>query len=179
MPVYFIRAGKDGPVKIGWSKNVNSRISSIQTSNHGDIVLLRSIECDKIGESIFHYFFCDNRIRGEWFEYDERMLDITLEIAAIEVIKILLKKDNNSINKEYSTEEHIMSKCVSLSETSSHDEIVTVIDIIVTCESLQIDGINVFHELIRRTGMRRLALADLMHKRRATLEPLIRKSNVI
>ena len=34
MPVYIIRAGDDGPVKIGWADNAEARRRQLQTGHH-------------------------------------------------------------------------------------------------------------------------------------------------
>lgn len=75
--VYFLRAGEDGPVKIGWSTKLASRISGIQTGSPVKLLLLRTIECEPWVESWFHGQFLERRLVGEWFEFDDAMLTLT------------------------------------------------------------------------------------------------------
>lgn len=74
MPTYIIRAGSDGPVKIGRADDVAERITSLQTGHHETLVLLRVIDTAYDSERSFHREFAHRRIRGEWFLFDECML---------------------------------------------------------------------------------------------------------
>ena len=72
MFVYFIRAGNRGAIKIGWAKNVESRMAELQTGNAFKLNVLTAIPCDSKEHAIateqrFHRFFAKQRIRGEWF----------------------------------------------------------------------------------------------------------------
>lgn len=74
MPVYFIRAGEDGPVKIGKSVDAESRLRALQTSHYETLILMRVVKGDCLVESWYHKKYEDKRIRGEWFSFDESML---------------------------------------------------------------------------------------------------------
>lgn len=75
--VYFLRAGEGGPVKIGWSKRLSSRIGEIQTGSPVRLDLIRTISCESWVELWLHDQFSDNRLVGEWFVFDDEMLTIT------------------------------------------------------------------------------------------------------
>jgi transcriptional regulator with XRE-family HTH domain len=83
MAVYFLQADSDGPVKIGWAaNNVNGRIKQFQTGHFMDLRLIREIpEADRLDEAALHRFFSQERIRGEWFQYSDAMLSVTLDDA--------------------------------------------------------------------------------------------------
>jgi hypothetical protein len=82
MTIYFVRAGTDGPVKIGWSStNTKRRHGALQTSHYVDLIILREVVGDKEDEKAFHRYFADKRIKNEWFAYDERMLSVRVEDA--------------------------------------------------------------------------------------------------
>ena len=66
--VYFIQAGEDGPIKIGFSKDVESRLTDLQVASPEELRLLRTIEGTKEDEAHVHYLFSSYRLRGEWFE---------------------------------------------------------------------------------------------------------------
>lgn len=72
--IYFARAGSDGPVKIGWSKNVTSRIAFIQPTMPIAINILRVIDAEPWVERWFHQRFSHLRLMGEWFTFDAAML---------------------------------------------------------------------------------------------------------
>ena len=71
--VYFIRAGKKGPIKIGMARNVARRMATMQTGNAFELNLLASLKCTSRGdaqilEKQIHKRFKSQRIRGEWFQ---------------------------------------------------------------------------------------------------------------
>jgi hypothetical protein len=74
MPVYLVRAGEHGPVKIGFSTNVRRRVSKMQTDNPGKMVVLRIFEGGKAEERQLHQLFADHHIDGEWHSFSEAML---------------------------------------------------------------------------------------------------------
>jgi hypothetical protein len=84
MAIYFIRAGTDGPVKIGKADNVAARLVEMQCDNHVDLILLRQVEGGRLTEAWFHRAFAADRLRGEWFAFQPSMLtaDAPKETAA-------------------------------------------------------------------------------------------------
>jgi len=77
--VYFISNGVN--TKIGWTFDLPKRLSSLQTSNDRDLIVIKTILCfnpENI-ESSLHQRFEDKLVRGEWF-------DLSLEdIEAVEI----------------------------------------------------------------------------------------------
>lgn len=78
MYIYFVRAGSNGPIKIGVASNVDKRVETLQTGNHQKLTVITVIKCrDKSDayhkESTFHKMFEHKRIRGEWFHGDIRI----------------------------------------------------------------------------------------------------------
>lgn len=65
--VYFIKS--EFAVKIGVTKNLRTRLSSLQTATHLELEVHRTIHCDDAYqlEGALHQTFIDNHIRGEWF----------------------------------------------------------------------------------------------------------------
>jgi Meiotically up-regulated gene 113 len=63
--VYFLRDG--GCIKIGTSTNVYARVSSGQTMNPRELVLIGSVPGDQRLEADLHRRFDSLRVRGEWF----------------------------------------------------------------------------------------------------------------
>jgi len=74
MPVYMIRQGARGPVKIGVAKGVAKRLATMQTGNHEQLTLLRSFEGAAAEERALHRQFADHRLAGEWFSFTKAML---------------------------------------------------------------------------------------------------------
>ena len=74
MPVYIIRAGKTGPVKIGYSDMVDARMAAMQVIHYQELYLLRTINESPWAEQWFHREFAGLHIRREWFNYHPDML---------------------------------------------------------------------------------------------------------
>lgn len=67
--VYFIQAGKTGPIKVGKSSDVRSRIRDFQTGNAEQLRVICELPlCTQGAEGRLHRLLADHRIRGEWFE---------------------------------------------------------------------------------------------------------------
>lgn len=74
MSLYFIRMGKSGPVKIGFSKNPNKRLESLQISSPERLIIIRVVEGTMWGERAAHRAFQKYRLHGEWFRFRPEML---------------------------------------------------------------------------------------------------------
>lgn len=77
--VYFIQAGTDGPVKIGFSQNFEVRFNALKRQNHNELTVLRTIPGDRLSEERFLFYFAHLRIRGDWFSYHPAMLTLTVD----------------------------------------------------------------------------------------------------
>jgi hypothetical protein len=65
--VYFIRAGANGPIKIGSANNVARRMNGLQTASPYPLRLLASIVGSTEDEFGLHKRFAADRLHGEWF----------------------------------------------------------------------------------------------------------------
>jgi hypothetical protein len=78
MTLYFIQAGTDGPVKIGFTNgDPAGRLKELQVGSPIALRLLRTI--DNAGmkvEAWFHARYADCRLVGEWFEFNPEMLAV-------------------------------------------------------------------------------------------------------
>lgn len=86
MAVYFIRAGKNGPVKIGSTAgDVGRRLAALQTAHHADLILIRTLpKCGMDQESRLHYLYKSRKIKGEWFRFHWTMLKVSEESLLVE-----------------------------------------------------------------------------------------------
>ena len=71
--VYFIQIGKNGPIKIGFSKNVGKRFGALQNGIPYELNMLIAVEGDRHLEKFFHQEFKQDRIKGEWFKPSQRL----------------------------------------------------------------------------------------------------------
>lgn len=78
--VYFIQAGDSGPIKIGYSDNVDSRLRSMQTGNHERLRLLCKVPGSYLDEGSLHKRFDIYRLSGEWFRPHYDITDFIEEI---------------------------------------------------------------------------------------------------
>jgi len=67
--VYFLRVDGKGPVKIGFTTDIDHRLGSLATGHSGKIELIALIEGSRSDEKALHRRFKDLRVRGEWFKF--------------------------------------------------------------------------------------------------------------
>lgn len=63
---YFI-GSKNGPVKIGWTRDVKKRLRTLQTAHPFKLEILATTAGGEIAEARYHAKFADYRLEGEWF----------------------------------------------------------------------------------------------------------------
>lgn len=76
MGVYFIQAGRNGLVKIGWCKDIypEKRMSVLQIGCPETLEIVYSIHpCSRTFEGFLHKEFRKDRVRGEWFTYSQEI----------------------------------------------------------------------------------------------------------
>lgn len=75
--LYIIRNLETNQIKIGRSKNVEKRLTQLQTANSSKLCVLFKFETEYSSklESFLHSFFKHKNINGEWFDIDYKDLD--------------------------------------------------------------------------------------------------------
>lgn len=81
--LYFMQAGKSGPIKIGYSKDIYNRLMVVQISNAQSIRLLGLIEGSRLQERAIQEQFAGDRIRGEWFQPSRALLKLIKTLPTI------------------------------------------------------------------------------------------------
>lgn len=79
--IYFIQAGEDGPIKIGRSSNEVGRFGGLQTATYERLHLRATLDVPDEIEGYFHTILSGARIRGEWFDSKETIVNIALACA--------------------------------------------------------------------------------------------------
>jgi DNA-binding XRE family transcriptional regulator len=74
MAVYLIRAGENGPVKIGHSNDPEIRLGQLQVSHWETLRIIRQFEGGEAEEQMLHDRFADLYIRGEWHAFSRAMM---------------------------------------------------------------------------------------------------------
>jgi hypothetical protein len=69
--VYFVRSGE--LIKIGFTNNLDTRMSGLQTGNISEIELLAMLHGPRSLERRLHSLFAEHRERGEWFRVNDRL----------------------------------------------------------------------------------------------------------
>ena len=73
--IYFIQAESGGPIKIGYTKDIKARLSSIQTGHPDTLILLGAFPGNPNDEHNLHKEFKTYHVRGEWFHPVERLIE--------------------------------------------------------------------------------------------------------
>ena len=76
MPIYFIRAGKQGLVKIGLAQEPEKRLRELQSGSPVRLSIIRVIQGGHETESWLHRHFAALRQHGEWFTFNDEMLSV-------------------------------------------------------------------------------------------------------
>lgn len=71
--VYFIHAIGSGRVKIGWAKDLLSRMHSFTCDSPFPVEVLTTFPGVPSDELIYHQMFADYRVHNEWFLYNEQL----------------------------------------------------------------------------------------------------------
>ena len=82
--IYFAQSMNGGPIKIGFSDDVDKRMSSLRSSNPEPLILLGVMEGDRVEEKKVHRLF--KRKRGEWF-YDSPELREFIRVTCDERLR--------------------------------------------------------------------------------------------
>lgn len=81
--VYFAQAGDNGPIKIGQTRDVHTRIRALRAMHYEEVRLIGVIPETFIPEGRLHIEFDKHRIRGEWFRPDPEILAVAAAGQAV------------------------------------------------------------------------------------------------
>lgn len=76
MFVYFAQAGTNGPVKIGFTRDLIERLTGLGTTQFEELKIIRVVEGTLDTERWFHNLFAAHRKRREWFAFHPDMLTV-------------------------------------------------------------------------------------------------------
>lgn len=106
MKTYFAITEDRKFLKIGKSKNPESRVSELNTSSPLRVNLLKTI--DKDIERMLHKYFQGARLNGEWFDY----LKIKDQIDNLDFESIIAVTDNSpQFDEKYETIKNSLPEC--------------------------------------------------------------------
>lgn len=81
--VYFVQAGRDGPIKIGFSKRSGLRLRDMQSGSPVRLHLLCVVPGGRLLERTLHRAFDRQRLDGEWFRPSQELLALVAELSAV------------------------------------------------------------------------------------------------
>lgn len=82
--IYFVQVDGGGPIKIGYTTNLRTRLSDLQCANHCRLVLLGILPGSLGDEAALHRRFAAALIHREWFQpVPELMSFITAEAQSV------------------------------------------------------------------------------------------------
>lgn len=73
--IYFIQGESGGPIKIGYTENVEKRLCALQTGHYDTLKVLKAIPGNINDEKKHHKKFQHLRLRGEWFKPEQELLN--------------------------------------------------------------------------------------------------------
>lgn len=83
--VYFVQAVDGGPIKIGFSVDVDFRVGQLQTGSPVELRLIGCVQGDRELERSLHVELAEHHIRGEWFRPTVAVRDAMRRIGAVGV----------------------------------------------------------------------------------------------
>jgi hypothetical protein len=89
--VYFLTAGDEAAVKIGFAKDLDTRVQCLQTGNHLKLEEYFYIKTCKHVEKIFQRIFADERIRLEWFNHTDELDELIECLQDVELSNMTLE----------------------------------------------------------------------------------------
>lgn len=91
--VYIFQNLRTGDVKIGFTSDINARISGIKSGAGADIALIRVMGGGRETERWMHKRFAHLRISGEWFSYHDDMLSVVPPDEIPVVKQVTVRRD--------------------------------------------------------------------------------------
>ena len=79
--IYFVQSGEDGPLKIGKANSPYSRINELQTGSPERLYMRATLDVPDSVERGLHAILGGCRVRGEWFDSKEIIVNIVLACA--------------------------------------------------------------------------------------------------
>lgn len=73
--IYFIQQNKKGPIKIGYTKDLKTRLCGLQVANPDRLILLGTVGGSRYIEKQIHQHLRFYHIGGEWFRASSFVLE--------------------------------------------------------------------------------------------------------
>ncbi len=146
--IYFIKAGQY--VKIGYTRDITKRMSSIQTGNPLVLELLALIKGNNKKEKQLHYDFSVYHKHGEWFEYTGTLVTFIENICHQDMLQYVLI-NGFEVNYVSPTKRDIERALIGMGYNIQLDRISNII--FVNDESLDTYRLNMIYANMAMNGL--------------------------
>ena len=92
--VYFIQNTANKHIKIGRSKDIKARLSTLQTGNSNKLNLIGYGFGSKEMEKAIHMEFKDDHIIGEWFKPSKELFNLATSLNAMRLTGFMAAPDD-------------------------------------------------------------------------------------
>jgi hypothetical protein len=130
--LYFIQSGDSGPIKIGVSKNIASRLNQLQTGHPEKLTVIGICKGGYFEEKRLHSVFAAFRRKGEWFTPHKKILEYVWDNSLIrsESVSVQLRDvkggrpkqkrdDSNPIAEEISVDHSVFKNLSPLAQATA------------------------------------------------------------
>ncbi len=129
--VYIIHCKQLNTIKIGYSDSPFARLSQLQMGNSSELSLLSLFKGGKKEEASLHDIFQFNKVRGEWFSVDDKLIEKLLAYQADMIAEDLGREELDFfdlIDNAKGVEDNLQ-KMYDLSQESLYDIFAFIIEI--------------------------------------------------
>lgn len=104
--VYFIQGSTGGAIKIGYAKNVEARLKTLQTGYPDTLVILCAVPASPTNEKYLHEKFKYHKLHGEWFKPVPEIMEFVkkykIKIPTQDQYKSILEKSSKACKGDIS-----------------------------------------------------------------------------
>lgn len=153
--IYFIQAGKNGPIKIGHTNgDVKERLQQLQNGCPYELILLWCIKGTPEDEAYLHKKFKPEQIRGEWFRPCRQLLEY-IEVGASNVWQIRTENKNLIEIEEFKNKISTDSSGWHIEENKKKSELFLCIDSYYDCNiDFSVGGEGCYRIDVNKNGIK-------------------------
>lgn len=125
--IYFIQSENGGPIKIGYSKNFDDRLKTLQEGNPYKLIVLGLMEGTIPAEQRLHRKFEEHRFRNEWFNDCQEIRDFISNCQSFDYRTLFMepKKIRKSNGFDYSEFEKRLEAIIQIKRLSVEESVET------------------------------------------------------
>lgn len=91
--IYMVQMGDAGPIKIGKTNDLRSRVEALQTGNPCKLKVIATLHAPAVLEMQLHAYLDEFRLEGEWFSPSKEVIEIAaLMNESLDAILVLFEQ---------------------------------------------------------------------------------------